>query len=255
VPNEIVIEAMIKGLQLGPIAKYFAGKPPQTPEKLLKKMDEYIQANNDFRQRREEAYRYSEMTRGFSGRFHHRHVRTIYNPSTNDDRENHTQGSQQSSQSSGVQQTSYRPLAPRGRGGRSFGGRFNNQSRTLFCLFYGEDKGHTTRTCQVKIQKKKEIAEAEAWQNQPKQVLHTTSCYSPYIPKYVGNQQPTTSVALASHSQATWAQLPPPPPLTPTLVHNQQPEGHRQAQQQRDTREESEACTVNNIVPESRHNY
>jgi hypothetical protein len=33
-------------------------------EKLLQKMDEYIQADNDFRQRREEAYRFSEMTRG-----------------------------------------------------------------------------------------------------------------------------------------------------------------------------------------------
>jgi hypothetical protein len=30
-------------------------------------------------------------------------------------------------------------------------------------------------------------------QNQPKQVLHTASCYSPYIPEYVGNQ-PATSV-------------------------------------------------------------
>jgi hypothetical protein len=29
-PNEIVIEAMIKGLRLGPIAQYFARKPPQT---------------------------------------------------------------------------------------------------------------------------------------------------------------------------------------------------------------------------------
>jgi hypothetical protein len=35
VPNEIVIEAMIKGLQPGPIAQYFARKPPQTLEKLL----------------------------------------------------------------------------------------------------------------------------------------------------------------------------------------------------------------------------
>jgi hypothetical protein len=35
VPNEIVIEAMIKGLQLGPTAQYFARKPPQTLEKLL----------------------------------------------------------------------------------------------------------------------------------------------------------------------------------------------------------------------------
>jgi hypothetical protein len=71
----------------------------------------------------------------------------------------------------------------------------------------------------------------------------------------VGNQQPTTSVALASHSQASWAQLPQPPPLPTTHTHNQQPEGHRQAQQQRDLREESEAHTVNNTMPESRHIY
>jgi hypothetical protein len=47
--NEIVIEAMIKGLQPGSIAQYFARKPPQTLEKLLQKMDEYIRADNDFR--------------------------------------------------------------------------------------------------------------------------------------------------------------------------------------------------------------
>jgi hypothetical protein len=119
VPNEIVIEAMIKGLRPGPTTQYFARKPPQTLEKLLQKMDEYIRADNDFRQRREESYRYSEMTRGFGGRFHPRHVRTIPNPSTNDDSENHTQGSQQSSQSLGMQQTSYRPAVPRGRGGEA----------------------------------------------------------------------------------------------------------------------------------------
>jgi hypothetical protein len=42
VPNEIVIEAMIKGLRPGPTTQYFARKPPQTMEKLLQKMDEYI---------------------------------------------------------------------------------------------------------------------------------------------------------------------------------------------------------------------
>jgi hypothetical protein len=81
VPNEIVIEAMIKGLPLGPMAQYFARKPPQTMEKLLQKMDEYIRADNDFQQRREEAYTYFEITRGFVGRFHLRHARTIHNPS------------------------------------------------------------------------------------------------------------------------------------------------------------------------------
>jgi hypothetical protein len=35
VPNEIVIEAMIKGLRPRPMAQYFARKPPQTLEKLL----------------------------------------------------------------------------------------------------------------------------------------------------------------------------------------------------------------------------
>jgi hypothetical protein len=81
VPNDIVIEAMIKGLQPGPTAQYFARKPPQTLEKLLQKMDEYIWVDNDFRQRREEAYRFSEMTRGFGGSVHHRHVRSIHNSS------------------------------------------------------------------------------------------------------------------------------------------------------------------------------
>jgi hypothetical protein len=187
VPNEIIIEAMIKGLRPGPTTQYFARKPPQTLEKLLQKMDEYIRADNDFRQRREEAFRYFELARGFGGRFHPRHVRSIHNSSTNDNRGNHTQTQQHSSQSSGAQQSSFRPPAPRGRGGKSFGGRYGDQPRKLFCLFYGEDKGHTTRTCQVTIQKRKEIVEAETRQNQPKQVLHTASCYSPYVPEYVGN--------------------------------------------------------------------
>jgi hypothetical protein len=85
VPNEIVIEAMIKGLRPGPMAQYFARKPPQTLEKLLQKMDEYIRADNDFHQRREEAYMFSEMTMGFGGRIHPRHVRSIHS-TQNDDR-------------------------------------------------------------------------------------------------------------------------------------------------------------------------
>jgi hypothetical protein len=88
---------MIKGLRLGPTTQYFARKPPQTLEKLLQKMDEYIRADNDFRQRREKAYRYSKMTRGFGGSLHPRFVRTIYNPSSSDDRGNHAQEHQQSS--------------------------------------------------------------------------------------------------------------------------------------------------------------
>jgi hypothetical protein len=121
-PNEIVIEAMIKGLRPGPTTQYFARKPPQTLEKLLQKMDEYIRADNNFRQRREEAYRFLEMTRGFGGRIHPRHVRSIHNSTQCDNKGSQPQRSQYTSQSLGQQQSSFRPPTPRGRGARGFGG-------------------------------------------------------------------------------------------------------------------------------------
>jgi hypothetical protein len=160
------------------------------------------------------------MTRGFGGRIHPRHVRSIHNSSQSDDKRSQFQRPQHSSQSLGQQQSSFRPPALMGRGGRGFEGRYGDQPRKIYCLFCGEDKGHTTRTCQITIQKQKEIAKAEARQNQPKQVLRTTLCYSPYIPEYVGNQ-PAASVASASHSQASWPQLPLPPPLPPAHTQNQ----------------------------------
>jgi hypothetical protein len=151
VPNEIVIEAMIKGLRPGPMAQYFARKPPQTLEKLLQKIDEYIRADNDFRQRREEAYRFFKMTRGFRGRVHPRHVWSIHNSTQSDDKGSQSQRSQYASHSLGQQQSFFRPPAPRGRGARGFGGRFGDQPRKIYCLFCGEDKGHTTRMCHVTI--------------------------------------------------------------------------------------------------------
>jgi hypothetical protein len=85
-----------------------------------------IRADNDFCQRREEAYRFSEMTRGFRGRIHPRHVISIHNYGQNDDRGIQFQRPQQSSKSSGQQQSSFRPPAPRDRGGRGFGGRYGD---------------------------------------------------------------------------------------------------------------------------------
>jgi hypothetical protein len=130
-------------------------------------MDEYIRADNDFRQRREEAYRFSKMTRGFGGRIHPRHVRSIHS-TQNDDKGSQQQRPQNSSQASGHQQGHLRSPALRGRGAKGFGGRIGDQPKKNYCLFCGEDKGHTTRMCHVTIQKQKEIAEAAAQQNQPK---------------------------------------------------------------------------------------
>jgi hypothetical protein len=93
-------------------------------------MDEYIRADNDFRQRREESYRFSEMTRGFGGRIHPRHVRSIHSTQS-DDRGSQQQRPQYSSQASGQQQSYLRPPAPRGRGARGFGGRFGDQPKKI----------------------------------------------------------------------------------------------------------------------------
>jgi hypothetical protein len=108
--------------------------------------------------------------------------------------------------------------------------------------------------CHVTIQKQKEITEAAAQQNQPKQVMHTASYHSPYILEYVGNH-PAVSVASASQPQASWQHPPPPPPIQPAYSRGQQPEGSQHTHQQRDFREESEAHTVNSTVPESKHIY
>jgi hypothetical protein len=70
---------MVKGLRPGPDAQYFARKPPHNLENAAK-MDEYIRFNNDFCQRREEFHRYTKVAKGFRGRFHPRHVRSIHNP-------------------------------------------------------------------------------------------------------------------------------------------------------------------------------
>jgi hypothetical protein len=77
-------------------------------------MDEYIRVNNDFRQRKEEALRYSEMTRGFGGRFNPRHVRTIHNSNQNENKDRHIEAQQSHYQSIGTQQNTFRPPTPRG---------------------------------------------------------------------------------------------------------------------------------------------
>jgi hypothetical protein len=120
-------------------------------------MDEYIWADNDFHQRSEEAYMFSEMTKGFGGRIHPRHVRSIHNSNLFDDRGSQPQRSQHSSQSSGQQQSSFRPPVPRGRGGRGFRGRYKDQPRRLYCLFNGEDKVHTTKHAKSQFRSKRRL--------------------------------------------------------------------------------------------------
>jgi hypothetical protein len=157
VPNEIVIKAMIKGLWSGPTAQYFARKPPQTLEKLLQKIDEYILADNDFCQRREVAYRFSKMARGFGGRIHPRHVRSIHNANPSDDRRSQPQRQQHSSQSSGQQQSFFRPPAPRGRGAEASEGDMGTSPGDCFACSVARTKATPQERAKSRFRSRKRL--------------------------------------------------------------------------------------------------
>jgi hypothetical protein len=193
VPNEIVIEATIKGLRPGPIAQYFARKSPQTLDKLLQKMDEYIQADNDFRQRREEAYRFSEMTRGFGGRIHPRNVRSIHNSTQSDDKGSQSQRSQYTSQSSGQQQSSFRPPAPRGRGARASEEDLGI-SLERFTAYSLVSTKAILQECATYHSEAKRDSRSQSLAESAEAGLTHFSCHSPYIPEYVNNH-PAASIA------------------------------------------------------------
>jgi hypothetical protein len=172
-------------------------------------MDEYIRADNDFRKRREKlkdmqiCLGASEgvSTQGMSGVYTTNLKQKIRQIRLKDSKVNHK------SQVPNNHHKTASDHQPQGcQGGRNSSGRFNSQPRKPFYLFCGEDKGCTTRTCQVTIQKQKEIVEAEARQIQSKQVFHTSYCFYWYILGYAHHQhpnpQPSRFVASASHSPA-----------------------------------------------------
>lgn len=61
-------------------------------------------------------------------------------------------------------------------------GMFNAPPRKPFCLFCGEDKGHTTRTFHHTINKQKEIASSASQPSQLKEVFSTSLYCSSYVP-------------------------------------------------------------------------
>jgi hypothetical protein len=131
-------------------------------------------------------------------------------------------------------------------------------------LFYGEDKSHTTITCHRTINKKKELALLATQSSQTKEVFSPSSYRSPYIPQYVHPRLqeprlnlPSTSNASSNLVISAWSPsasfvLGPPP-------YDQTPVGHPkfpvQDLQHKDRREGSETCTVNSMVPETKHIY
>jgi hypothetical protein len=136
-------------------------------------MYECIRAGNDFQHTTKEVQRYVETVRGFGGRFHPRYVWSTHNPSQSEEKTTQSLGQSSQHQQLGTQQESsqstFRPPASiGGRGGWCFGGRFNTQPRKIHCVFCGEDKGHTTRTCIIKCVEDSEVVPKETWSHKQK---------------------------------------------------------------------------------------
>jgi hypothetical protein len=126
-------------------------------------------------------------------------------------------------------------------------------------MFCGQNKGHTTKTCQITIQKQKELTDVQT--NQLKEVFHTSSYYSPCIPHHVQHQeskpQPLGSIISTSLSPTHWVVpltlIPGPPPYE--QVPTGQPQFLALDMLQHDRRESSEACKVNSVVHKSKSVY
>ena len=54
VPENVPIEAAIKGLRIGPFTAHLAREKPQTIEDLYNKFEKYCRSDNDLRRRLEE---------------------------------------------------------------------------------------------------------------------------------------------------------------------------------------------------------
>ena len=54
VPEDVVVDAAIKGLRLGPFAAHVAREKPRTIEDLYNEFEKYYRSDNDLRRRLEE---------------------------------------------------------------------------------------------------------------------------------------------------------------------------------------------------------
>ena len=183
ISDEVVINTAIKDLRIGTCANKFARKHLKTVQELCEKLYEHYRGDNDLRLRQQEIQQAKEVAQHSQQRQQRPAVsippsysrprdRNVHNikegkvepkQEASEYRQSETMGQTQyqsppNSYRGGYQSSSYRG-GYRGRGGRGPGGR---PQRKLYCVFCGEDKGHTTKYCHITIQKKKELGEKTA---------------------------------------------------------------------------------------------
>jgi hypothetical protein len=169
ISDEVVIDAAIKGLRIGTCANKFARKRLKTVQELCEKLYEHCRGDNDLHLRQQEIQQAKEVAQHSQQRpavsippsYSRPRDRNVHNieegkaepkQEASEYRQSKTMGQTQyqsplNSYRGGYQSSSYRG-GYRGRGGRGPGGR---PQRKLYCVFCGEDKGHTMKYYNITI--------------------------------------------------------------------------------------------------------
>jgi len=184
VPEEVAIEAAIKGLRIGPFAAHLAREKPASMHELYHEFEKYCKSDNDFRKRLEEQN--SQKKQGNDRNSQKKNL-------SQDERRPQREAS---GQMMNIEQPrndkpghNRPPAEPRNSergsnqvtgGGQNRGWQKNQKQRQQkqYCFFHGEEMGHSTRDCPDAKETQERIKRRSAPQPppsvvQPREVNHT----------------------------------------------------------------------------------
>ena len=193
-PEEVAIEAAIKGLRIGPFVAHLAREKLASMHEVYREFEKYCKSDNDYRKRLEEHNSQKKQVdernsqkKNLSqdGRRPQRkaggQMMNIEQPRNNKSGHNHPPAEPRNSER-GSNQT--------GGGGQNRGWQKNQKQRQQkqYCFFHGEEKGHSTRDCPDAKETQERIKSRSAPQPpssvvQPREVNHTfpQSFYHSYV--------------------------------------------------------------------------
>ena len=149
VPDEIAIEAAIKGLRIGPFAAHLARKKPTSIQQLYDEFEKYCRSDNDLRKRLEEQGQNRQQSSS-------KNSQKSY---PNQNASNQKTGQRQVLNIEGQRQPEQGQLAmpagpetqTRNQGRQGYQGKNwdknKQKQRRPYCVFHGESAGHSTKDC------------------------------------------------------------------------------------------------------------
>jgi len=150
VPDEIAIEAAIKGLRIGPFAAHLAREKPTSIQQLYDQFEKYCRSDNDLRKRLEEQGQNRQQNSSKNPQ------KTYTNQNVSNQKpgqgqvlsikgQPHTEQRQQTAPTRPEAQT--RNQDRQGYQGKNWNRNQSQKQRRPYCVFHGENAGHSTKDC------------------------------------------------------------------------------------------------------------